>query len=243
MNKIEFASPAAKRARAPGRPPKSSALGADKRAAILDAGELLFADHGFYGVSVREVAKHAGVDVALLYYYFTTKRDLFDAVFERRAAILNQARMESIDAYEAGTPLAQLTVEGTLDAFLRPTLNQAATDDPGWRAYFALVAQVNNTPIWGGQTMARYFDPVIQRLIALLRKVMPDVDEADLYWCYNFLSGSLTLAFSVTGRIDILSNGVCRSSDFTSIQDRLAKYAAAGFIEVCNRRRQSPVAP
>ena len=46
-----------------GRPPKIRALavGGDTRESILDAAEDLFSKHGFYGVTIREVAREAGV--------------------------------------------------------------------------------------------------------------------------------------------------------------------------------------
>jgi len=50
---------------------------------------------------------------------------LFDAVFERRAEIVNRERIESIDAYVKSTGSA-ITVEGVIDAFLQPTLRRAA---------------------------------------------------------------------------------------------------------------------
>ena len=41
---------------------------------ILDAAERLFARHGFYGISVRDITEAAGVDVALVSYHFGGKR-------------------------------------------------------------------------------------------------------------------------------------------------------------------------
>src|SRR6185436_12353845 len=65
-----------------GRRPKAN--GGDRtRDAILNAAEKLFAEHGLDGVTVRDITKEAGVDVALAHYYFNTKRGLFDAVFMR----------------------------------------------------------------------------------------------------------------------------------------------------------------
>jgi len=96
-----------------------------------------------------------------------------------------------------------------------------------------LIAQVNNTPAWGGETMARTFDPVIHRLIRALRKALPDASEEDLYWSYHFLSGALTLSLSQTGRIDRLSNGLCKSSDFEAIHRRMAPFIASGFERLC----------
>ena len=62
---------------------------------------------------------------------------------------------------------------------------------------------------------------------------MPHADEADLYWCYHFLSGALTLTLSQTGRIDRLSNGLCRSGDLDSARRYMVAFAAAGFRAVC----------
>src|SRR5215212_9531441 len=85
-----------------GRRPKGQ--GPDLRQAILDAAEALFSRHGFYGVTVRQVAAEAGVDTALIHYYFGAKRELFDSVFARRAEILNAARVERLRAYAADHP-------------------------------------------------------------------------------------------------------------------------------------------
>lgn len=223
-----------KRGRPPGRPAGND-VGSDTRERILDAAEEQFSAHGFWGVTIREVAEQAKVDTALLHYYFNTKRGLFDAVFSRRAEIMNRERIDSIDAYEKAAGSA-ITVEGVINAFLQPMHDLAAKGDLGWRNYFALVAQVNNTPAWGGETMGKTFDRVIHRLLDALRKALPGVDEKDLFWSYHFLSGALTLTLSQTGRIDRLSNGLCKSSDFSAIHARMVPFIASGFERLCRQR-------
>ena len=99
-------------ARSGGRGRPSKAKGLDLKETILDAAEGLFARHGFYGVTTRQVAAEAGVDTALIHYYFGAKRELFDAVFVRRAEILNQARGASMDLY-VQTHARTMTVEGS----------------------------------------------------------------------------------------------------------------------------------
>lgn len=61
-----------------GRPKASEAR--DTRTEILDAALELFADKGFYGVSIRDVARAAGVGVSALYHHFASKDELFAAV-------------------------------------------------------------------------------------------------------------------------------------------------------------------
>ncbi|WP_223252362.1 TetR/AcrR family transcriptional regulator [Paracoccus mutanolyticus] len=41
---------------------------------ILDSAELHFAEHGFSGASLRDMAADAGVNQALIRYYFGSKR-------------------------------------------------------------------------------------------------------------------------------------------------------------------------
>ena len=216
-----------------GRPPKASAAGAAAaRDLILNAAEDLFSKHGFYGVTIREVAREAGVDTALVHYYFGAKRELFDAVFLRRAEVWNNDRVEAIDRY-AATAGDAMTLEGLLEAFLRPPFQWSLKGGPGWKHYSALVAQTNANPAFGGETMARYFDPAIQRLIDLIKRVLPGAREVDLYWAYHNLSGALTLTLGETGRLDRLSGGLCRSGDLDSACDYMVRFAAAGFRAVC----------
>jgi AcrR family transcriptional regulator len=218
------------------RPAATAAAPVKMREHILDHAEELFARHGLYGVTVREVARSAAVDSALVHYYFETKQRLFDAVFERRADVLNEERMRSMDAY-ARAAGDRITVEGCVEAFLEPILRHSAQHDSRWRNYFRLVAAANNTPDWGGEMMTRHFDPVVHRLVELIRRCMPDASDPDLFWCYHFLSGALTLSFSETGRIDRLSGGVCISSDVESLYRRMIPFIAAGFKRVCQSKQ------
>ncbi|UTP37930.1 TetR family transcriptional regulator [Phenylobacterium sp. LH3H17] len=212
--------------------------GPDLRGAILDAAELLFAGQGFYGVTTRQVAAEAGVDTALIHYYFGSKRDLFDAVFARRAEVVNAERLQAMAAYEASHP-ETMTANGVIEAFIGPLIERSLTGEPGWKNYFRLVALVNNTPAWGGETMHRFFDPVVHRFIDTLKKAMPGAELADLYWGYQFLTGSMMLALSETGRIDQLSEGLCRSTDLAAVRARLFDYCAAGFEAIVGERAPS----
>lgn len=218
-----------------GRRPKL-AVASNTQDTILDAAESLFARDGLHGVTMRQVARAASVDPALLHYYFDTKNGLFDAAFLRRAKILNEERVASLEAYERAAG-DQMNVEGALVAFFSPIMQWWANGGEGWKSYFRLVAAVNNTPDWGGETMGRYFNPAIQRLILTLRKILPDARDEDLYWAWSFISGALTLAFAETGRIDKLSGGLCQSNDVAAIRRRLAPFMAAGVEQMCRSGR------
>jgi AcrR family transcriptional regulator len=57
----------------------------DKRAHILAVAEQLFADNGFDGTSVRDIAQLASVNLAMVSYYFGSKEKLLEALIEDRA--------------------------------------------------------------------------------------------------------------------------------------------------------------
>jgi AcrR family transcriptional regulator len=49
---------------------------------ILEAAKTVFHRKGFEGARMQEIADEAGINKALLHYYFRTKENLFDAVFK-----------------------------------------------------------------------------------------------------------------------------------------------------------------
>jgi AcrR family transcriptional regulator len=48
---------------------------------ILDAAKKVFLDYGFDGTTMQQIANVAGINKALLHYYFRSKDRLFEAVF------------------------------------------------------------------------------------------------------------------------------------------------------------------
>jgi AcrR family transcriptional regulator len=207
---------------------------------ILDAAEQLFSQRGFYGVSLRDITQAAGVDVALVGYHFGGKRELFAAVFERRAEVLNRERLELLESVRRAALPGAPALEAIINAFTQPLLERSARGGPGWKSYFALVAYVNNSPEFGPVMMTRHFDPLVDRFIAVMREALPRCPPREIYWGYQFLTGALTLTFAETGRIDQLSGGLCRASDLDSVHERLAPYVAAGLRALCARSQPAP---
>jgi hypothetical protein len=126
--------------------------------------------------------------------------------------VTSERRMNRLDDYDKASG-GKPTVEGALHAFLDTDLDLYIQGGEGWRNYGALSAQVANTPEWGAEMMDQHFDPVVLRLIDLLKKALPDCAEQDIFWGYHFVSGALMLTLARTGRIDKLSGGLCKSDN------------------------------
>lgn len=96
---------------AEGRVPPSSS-----REKILDVAEARFAQRGYAGVGLREVAEAAGLGKSSLFHHFPSKAALYLAVLDRVIARISE-RVVPVLAGE-GPPLARLerTIEGLVDA-------------------------------------------------------------------------------------------------------------------------------
>jgi AcrR family transcriptional regulator len=56
----------------------------DKKAEILRAAEMLFAEFGFEGTSTRQISKESGANMAMINYYFGSKEGVFIEIMEDR---------------------------------------------------------------------------------------------------------------------------------------------------------------
>jgi AcrR family transcriptional regulator len=89
-----------------------NANGERTRQAILDAALTLFAERGFFGTSIRDIAGAVGITESAIYNYFPGKTELFEALLsEDQQSImkrLSTSRTEPID--DARTTLTSLAL-------------------------------------------------------------------------------------------------------------------------------------
>ncbi|NGY03274.1 TetR/AcrR family transcriptional regulator [Solimonas terrae] len=205
---------------------------------ILDSAEKLFAQDGRNGVTVRALAKEAAVDPGLVHYYFENMDGVFRAVFRRKSVIVNAIRNEAMDAYLAEHGDAP-TVDGAFEVFLRPMFETIWKDPTYWTNYVAIVSHANSSPFGGAEAMREAFDFTVGRFIDLLKRVAPHVPPQEIYWFYHLMSGSVTLTLAQTGRIDVLSGGLCKSTDMKSAFDSMKQVFSGGFETVMARHAKT----
>ena len=115
-----------------GRPPKSSAV--DTKEQLLQAALALFAENGFEGTSVRDVARSVGLSESVLYAHFASKRALFDAAFARVGPDSATRAVEDQSDADADPP-----------GFLRALIAREMTEwsSPAARQFVSLMAHDN----------------------------------------------------------------------------------------------------
>jgi AcrR family transcriptional regulator len=197
---------------------------------ILDAAEKLFAESGYDGVSIRQITREAGVELALANYHFGPKLELFRAVVRRRAEALNAQRFALLAELDEDA-----SIEAVIHAFTAPFLERSMRGGPGWKNYARVIAQITNSPRWQPDIVAQEFDPVARVFIERIMRIFPGAREDDLYWGFYFLLGAMTITFAETGRVDSLSAGRFKATDLDAIHARMIPFLAAGFRALCEQ--------
>ncbi len=131
----------------------------DSRSMILDAAARIFAEQGLSGARTDAIAAEAGVNKALLYYYFKSKEDIYRAVLDEH---MKSFQLKAVEILSRDGPAAPILLEyvRTHFDFIRvrphyPRLFQRLMMAGGWR---------------GERLVAERILPVAQRLDALLRR-------------------------------------------------------------------------
>ena len=92
----------------------------DKREHILTVSEELFSEKGFDGTSVRDIAQKAGVNLAMISYYFGSKEKLLASLVEYRAGY-SYGILEELNKDESLTPWDK--IDKLVDFYVDRVLN------------------------------------------------------------------------------------------------------------------------
>lgn len=110
------------------------------RAALLATARRLFAERGYAGTSTEALVREAGVTRGALYYHWTDKRALFEAVFEDiERELVEDLVAQLADAGDDPVDLLRRGVEVFLDACLAPAVQRIVLLEApavlGWERY------------------------------------------------------------------------------------------------------------
>jgi len=145
----------------PARPaPREEGQEPEKRRLILHAAVRVFAERGYQGCRIADVAQSAGVAYGLVYHYFRNKDELLESVFDEQWAIFIRA----LEAIDAGPGTATDKLAG-LFGFVFDVYKTAPA------AVRVLMLEVTHTPrgLRAGSTRET-FDRAIRLVAAVVRR-------------------------------------------------------------------------
>jgi len=195
--------------------------------AILNAAERVFGTHGYAGASMRLIADEAGVAQALLHYHYSTKDNLYSAVFERRSSAINKYRGKLLDELFARGEAASIEEVLTI-AFTPLSAIFEGEEANNLALYVQMVASISlGSDERSVRLREEFYDPIAERIIDALHTVIPGITRQDAVWAYLFSIGARQQAHALNGRAAALGASV-RSSKSTVHYSQLVRFAAAG---------------
>ena len=197
------------------------------RSRILDVAEELFGERGLDRVSIRDITRKARVNLAAINYHFGSKEDLIASVFERRVVPVNEARLAALAlvAQSAGKRTPKL--EAILAAFIRPTIECSFATPKGGKAFSKMFGRCLSEPNPEIEALLRrQFEPLVERLNALLMKTLPHLSRSDIFWLMKFTFGALHHWLLTKDRFH---PAWLEDIDVETQTQKLISFAAAGF--------------
>ncbi|MDF1856435.1 TetR/AcrR family transcriptional regulator [Pseudooceanicola sp.] len=125
-------------------PPATTKMPSDQRKAqIIDAATQLFANSGYAGTSLRDVAQQCGMTKAALYYHYPDKESLLKSVVSTRMTRLNDLMEQAIAATNSDDPMLRMR------AFLLACARYIDQNRSGWvvssRIFWSIAAISDRT--------------------------------------------------------------------------------------------------
>jgi AcrR family transcriptional regulator len=133
-------------------------IGTDSRAKLLTTAERLFARQGYAEISTRQIAAAAGLNAALINYYFGSKQALYREIFETRLEEINLGLQQV--SWQPGP------VKKKLNAFLNTHIERHRLNCDFQQLLFREIAFLSQSPM--RSLVEKYLRQNMQQLKAIV---------------------------------------------------------------------------
>jgi len=210
--------------------PEKDDLGA--RARILAAAEEVFAQFGYDGGSLRQVALKAEVPVGLVSYHFKGKLGLYRAVFEARVPSIVEQRLAGLALVDLETD-PDRKLELLVKSLLVPMLRLRLTEQ-GRKFAQLLFREVMDPGSAERDIIRSLINPVSVAFMTRFREVLPDRKDVSVDWGYGAMMGAMLYIIGGAGRLKSVTEGRADPDDVQAATENLVSFVLAGL------RRRSP---
>ncbi len=189
-----------------------------------------FAEHGFALVSLRQLTKTAGVNLAAVSYYFGSKEGLIDSlvlscldpILDRRLTLLDAMEKEAVSA---------LPIEEILKAFMLPIIERSMSDAPlCGESFLKLMGRCTSEP---GYRMPEAALPKMHALAArfseAVARTLPDLPEQQVVWRLHFTCGVLAQTLLHHEDLHRITGGRSGRLDDDKLLAYIIEFCSAGF--------------
>jgi AcrR family transcriptional regulator len=200
---------------------------------LLESGEQLFAERGFDGTSIRDLAAAAECNVASVNYYFGSKEKLYIEIWRRHLHLLRDTRVASIDrvlSESGGTPSLEDLLRSFALAFIGPLV-----DASGGPRLMKLMAREMLDPHLPASMFAEdVIKPTLTAMQNALAKACPELPESKVPLVVFSLVGQLMHTIKIKAMLGPVGHETLPRYELTEVIDHIVAFSAAG-IRACAR--------
>ena len=205
--------------KAPGRPSGSS----DTRQTLVDVARTCFVQQPYGQVSVRQIAKEAGVDAALVRYYFQNKAGLFEAMVKETVEPMVNAVQTIIEQPEQND-LGQIThlyyktivkKNPDMPRMIMRILGNPNDTEPFLIVFGVLSKTIQRIQIWVQQAIVQHkadlrsdIDPVLAQLSFISLTIFPLIAPPIMVEKFGFKPTPKQLEKLAEHNRKVLSHGI-----------------------------------
>ena len=206
----------------------------DPKERLLDAAEMLYAERGFEGTSLRAVTRAAGMSVSAANYHFGSKEELLRATLRRRVEPVNARRLARLDALEAEAGGEPLPLSSILEAFLRPHFEERMSRAEAPRQLRQVAARLYaDPPELMASLKQELFGPISQRYLAALAQALPERSTEGIELAFQFVVAAMVHVIAghleAAPRLDALNEScLSRAFDDEALLQQMITFMTAG---------------
>jgi AcrR family transcriptional regulator len=200
---------------------------ADTRNRILTTAESLFAQHGYAGVSLRQITGAAKVNVAAVNYHFYDKEGLYRELLRLRLRQINHARLALLEAAQVRAGDAPVPLPEIFDALARPLFFPAAETGP--LAPRLLGRLLSERQPFADDLVREEFQPAMTRFGQAIRRHQPGLPPADFIWRLSFVIGALHHALTTLPDMALHTGGLCQAGDCAAALKNFSDFSVKAF--------------
>ena len=209
------------------------------KARVLRAATELFAERGFHGTTVRDIAERAGANVAAGHYHFGSKRDLYvevlRATFARMRAMLERAGVQPDAAAVARMSTAE--VEALLERRITTMLSDLLGPPPSLHGALMqreMLDPSDALPL----VVAEFISPMMEEMAVLVRRLAPGLDDETVRWCVASIMGqAIFYRFTMPASLRVLGLRAFSPAYARRLAGHIATFSAGGLARVAASRR------
>lgn len=155
----------------------------DTKSRIIAVAERMIAVRGVQQMSIRDITREAGVNLAAINYHFGSKERLTAEVLARQITRMNGERMAMLDRLESEAVDGVISVEAVLEVIFKPVLRNDADERNPAADTAKMIGRFFMDPDDEVIAMLKpYFLPFKERVMKLLVRALPGVAKEEVEW-------------------------------------------------------------